>query len=104
MMPTDSTGSMRTTITLDDDVAMDIKEYSHQHNLPITVVVNAMLRRGLDSSRGPAFTAVIDPPVVDLGGAAPPSAAPVDDDPDGEIAQFLRVTREALADAGLDQP
>ena len=90
---------MRTTITLDDDVAMDIKEYAHQHQLPFKAVVNAMLRRGLDSSRGPAVTAAIDPPVVDLGGAFPQSDAPVDDDLDGEIARFRRVTREALADA-----
>ena len=38
---------MRTTLTLDDDVAAKLKELAHRRKLPFKEVVNAALRRGL---------------------------------------------------------
>lgn len=39
--------SMRTTLTLDDDVAVKLRELAHQRGLPFKEVVNSVLRRGL---------------------------------------------------------
>lgn len=44
MMPT-----MRTTLTLDDDLMARLKEEAHRRSLPFRDVVNAALRRGLGS-------------------------------------------------------
>lgn len=38
---------MRTTLTLDDDVASKLKEYARRKKLPFKQAVNAVLRRGL---------------------------------------------------------
>ena len=38
---------MRTTLTLDDDVADFLKEHSRLHNKPFKQVVNEVLRRGM---------------------------------------------------------
>ena len=38
---------MRTTLTLDDDVADFLKEQSQLHNKPFKQVVNEVLRRGM---------------------------------------------------------
>ena len=38
---------MRTTLTLDDDVADFLKEQSQLHNKPFKQVVNDVLRRGM---------------------------------------------------------
>lgn len=43
---------MRTTLTLDDDVAAKLKTESQRSGRPFRVVVNDFLRRGL-ASRGP---------------------------------------------------
>lgn len=40
---------MRTTLTLDDDVAAKLKAESHRTGRPFRDVVNDMLRRGLAS-------------------------------------------------------
>ena len=42
MMP-----SMRTTLTLDDDVAARLRELAHRGRVPFKDVVNSVLRRGL---------------------------------------------------------
>jgi len=39
--------SMRTTLTLDDDVAAKLRELAHRRKLTFREVVNAVLRRGL---------------------------------------------------------
>ena len=53
---------MRTTLTLDDDVADFLKEQSQLHNKPFKQVVNEMLRRGmtpgLKGSKSPKFRIV----------------------------------------------
>ena len=38
---------MRTTLTIDDDLADSLKEQARQNNLPFKQVVNETLRRGL---------------------------------------------------------
>ena len=40
---------MRTTLTLDDDVADFLKDQSRLHNKPFKQVVNEVLRRGMTS-------------------------------------------------------
>ncbi len=40
---------MRTTLTLDDDVAGFLKDQSRLHNKPFKQVVNEVLRRGMTS-------------------------------------------------------
>jgi hypothetical protein len=38
---------MRTTLTLDDDIAAKLRELAHRRRVPFREVVNAVLRRGL---------------------------------------------------------
>ena len=38
---------MRTTLTLDDDVAVKLRELAHRRRVPFKDVVNSVLRRGL---------------------------------------------------------
>lgn len=95
---------MRTTLTLDDDVAMELKRYALEHRLPFKSVVNAMLRQGLSESRGPALHEAIDPPIADLGGMSSVPAPAAGEDPDGEVARFLRVTQETAEHCSPDRP
>ena len=44
---------MRTTLTIDDDVAMQIEERRRRGGLSLKQVVNALLREGLRSGRQP---------------------------------------------------
>lgn len=39
--------AMRTTLTLDDDVAAKLRELAHRRRVPFKEVVNEVLRRGL---------------------------------------------------------
>jgi hypothetical protein len=43
---------MRTTLTLDDDVAMKLRDLAHRRRLPFKEVVNSVLRRGLAAQEG----------------------------------------------------
>jgi hypothetical protein len=43
---------MRTTLTLDPDVADRLRALARERGLPFKQVVNAVLRRGLDDGRG----------------------------------------------------
>ena len=43
---------MRTTVRLDDDLLLELKERSQQESLSLTALVNRLLRRGLQASRG----------------------------------------------------
>ncbi len=45
---------MRTTLTLDDDLAESLREQARFHDLPFKQVVNDTLRRGLSSATGDA--------------------------------------------------
>jgi len=44
--------SMRTTLTLDDDVAVKLRELAHRRHLSFKEVVNSVLRRGLSAQEG----------------------------------------------------
>lgn len=44
---------MRTTVTLDDDVAEKVKDYSHRTRVSFKVALNAVLRRGLSAQEPP---------------------------------------------------
>jgi hypothetical protein len=48
---------MRTTLTLDDQLASELKEIAHRAGRPFKEVVNETLRNGLRSRRGPAAKA-----------------------------------------------
>lgn len=45
---------MRTTLTLDDQLAQELKEVAHKAGKPFKEVVNETLRKGLRSKRTPA--------------------------------------------------
>jgi plasmid stability protein len=47
---------MRTTLTLDDDVADKLKQFAHRRRLSFRAAVNAVIRQGLVSEerRGPS--------------------------------------------------
>jgi hypothetical protein len=42
---------MRTTLTLDDDVALKLRELAHRRRVPFKEVVNSVLRLGWPPSR-----------------------------------------------------
>lgn len=44
---------MRTTVTLDDDLAVRLRDRAHELGIPFKVVINEAIRNGLDSSRRP---------------------------------------------------
>jgi len=94
---------MRTTLTIDEDLAMDLKEYAHQHGMSFKEVVNVTLRHGLISARGPQTHREINPPTVSLGEMVHGAAPTFEEDQDGEIARFLRVTQETLAEVKSQQ-
>jgi hypothetical protein len=43
---------MRTTLTLDDDVAAKLKDYAGRKRIPFREAVNSLLRRGLVAQEG----------------------------------------------------
>jgi len=43
---------MRTTLTLDDDVAAKLKDFARRKKVPFREAVNALLRRGLVAQEG----------------------------------------------------
>lgn len=45
---------MRTTLTIDDQIMAELKERAHRQNVPLTQVVNEVLRRGLQAE-GPRY-------------------------------------------------
>lgn len=67
---------MRTTVTLDPDVAASLKELAHERRLPFKVALNTVLRQGLAAPASGARRArrfVVEPhdgdfrPGLDLG-------------------------------------
>jgi len=48
MMP-----SMRTTLTLDDGIAAELKEMAHRSGVPFKRIVDQVLRAGIDAARRP---------------------------------------------------
>jgi hypothetical protein len=62
---------MRTTLTLDDDVAAKLKMEAHRAGRPFREVVNETLRRGLASRRATAQRRVFKVTARDLGNLKP---------------------------------
>ena len=57
---------MRTTLTLDDDVAAKLKMEAHRAGRPFREVVNETLRRGLASRRATAQRRVFKRPAISV--------------------------------------
>ena len=62
---------MRTTLTLDDDVAAKLKAESRRAGKPFREIVNDTLRRGLASRRATARSATFKVRARDLGDLKP---------------------------------
>jgi hypothetical protein len=62
---------MRTTLTLDDDVAAKLKRESQRDGRPFREIVNETLRRGLESRRATARRRVFTVTARDLGDLKP---------------------------------
>ena len=62
---------MRTTLTLDDDVAAKLKEESRRAGRPFKEIVNETLRAGLSSRRAAAKGQAFKITVRDLGDLRP---------------------------------
>jgi hypothetical protein len=62
---------MRTTLTLDDDVAAKLKTESHRAGRPFREIVNETLRRGLESRRVTAPRRAFKVTARDLGNLKP---------------------------------
>ena len=62
---------MRTTLTLDDDVAANLKTESRRAGRPFREIVNETLRRGLASRRVTARREAFKVTVRDLGNLKP---------------------------------
>lgn len=62
---------MRTTLTLDDDVATKLKTESQRAGRPFREVVNETLRRGLESRRATAQRRAFKVSARDLGDLKP---------------------------------
>jgi len=58
---------MRTTLTLDDDVAAKLKEEARRAGQPFRAIVNETLRRGLASRRATAERQTFKVQARDLG-------------------------------------
>jgi hypothetical protein len=62
---------MRTTLTLDEDVAAKLKAESHRAHRPFREIVNDTLRRGLESRRAGAQRRAFKVTARDLGDLKP---------------------------------
>ena len=62
---------MRTTLTLDDDVAAKLKAESQRAGRPFREIVNDMLRRGLENRRATAERRAFKVSARDLGNLKP---------------------------------
>jgi hypothetical protein len=62
---------MRTTLTLDDDVAAKLKTESQRAGRPFRDIVNETLRRGLESRRATAQRRAFKVTARDLGNLRP---------------------------------
>jgi hypothetical protein len=62
---------MRTTLTLDDDLAAKLKAESHRARRPFREIVNDTLRRGLESRRAAAQQRAFKVTARDLGNLKP---------------------------------
>lgn len=75
---------MRTTMTLEDDVAAQLARVAKRRRQPLKVVVNAALRAGLDALERPAAER---PPFRTTGFGLGPSLVGSLDDVEGVLAR-----------------
>ena len=61
---------MRTTLTLENDLALELREEAHRSGRPLKRIVNETLRAGLAARKAPASRRYRLNP-VSLGGVAP---------------------------------
>lgn len=80
---------MRRTLTLDDDVAANLKAESRRAGRPFCEVVNETLRRGLESRRVTARRRIFKATVRDLGNLKPGLSL-------DNIAELIEQVEEAL--------
>jgi hypothetical protein len=83
---------MRTTLTLDNDVAMAVKNYAHQNDLSFKETVNALLRKGLRRTIEPVVEGEIFPRSVSLGQELTKSSLSSELVLDDEVDRYLRVS------------
>lgn len=81
---------MRTTLTLDDDLAMMLKREAETSRRPFRDVVNEAIRRGLVQSTAPRD--VIEVPVFDLGNGPAMTVNPWDALAQEDAARYRELT------------
>jgi len=85
---------MRTTLTLDNDVAMAVKNYAHQNDMSFKETVNALLRKGLRRTVEPVVEGEIFPRSVNLGQEITQSSLSSELVFDDEVDRYLRVSAQ----------
>jgi hypothetical protein len=82
---------MRTTLTLDNDVAMALKNYAYQNDMSFKETVNALLRKGLRRTIEPVVEGDVVPQSVNLGQEITQSSLSSKIIFDDEVDRYLRV-------------
>jgi len=85
---------MRTTLTLDNDVAMALKNYAHQNDMSFKETVNVLLRKGLRRSIEPVIEGEVVPRSVNLGQEIRQSSLSSEVVFDDEVDRYLRVSAQ----------
>ena len=75
---------MRTTLTIDDDVAVQLEKLRREKNIPFRELVNDALRRGLAESQLARPRTRFETPTGNLGNLLIPSI-----DCYGEVLEFM---------------
>ncbi len=83
---------MRTTLTLDNDVAMAVKNYAHQNEMSFKETVNALLRKGLRRTIEPVVEGDVVPRSVSLGQELTKSSLSSELVLDDEVDRYLRIS------------
>ena len=92
LMSTGYSSHMRTTLTLDNDVAMAVKNYAHQNDMSFKETVNALLRKGLRRTIEPVVEGEIFPRSVNLGQEITQASLSSEIVFDDEVDRYLRVS------------
>ena len=93
-MSTGYSSYMRTTLTLDNDVAMALKNYAHQNDMSFKETVNVLLRKGLRRSIEPVIEGEVVPRSVNLGQEIRQSSLSSEVVFDDEVDRYLRVSAQ----------
>jgi hypothetical protein len=93
-MSTGYSSYMRTTLTLDNDVAMALKNYAYQNDMSFKETVNALLRKGLRRTIEPVVEGDVVPQSVNLGQEITQSSLSSELVFDDEVDRYLRVSAQ----------